>query len=82
MQKARWELSSHPPFHTVAWQPSLACQSKSNCYGPCRTGSKLMSTSLLALMPLRMQLTSSWQTKREWQQLWRTPRCWRWSTNA
>lgn len=29
-----------------------------------------------------VQLTNSWQTKREWQQLWRTPRCWRWSTSV
>lgn len=29
-----------------------------------------------------MQSTNSWLTKREWQQLWRTPRCWRWLTSA
>lgn len=29
-----------------------------------------------------VQWTNSWQTKREWQQLWRTPHCWRWSTSA
>lgn len=29
-----------------------------------------------------VQWTNSWQTKREWQQLWRTHHCWRWSTSA
>ena len=40
MQRALWALSSHPLSPTVAWQHSLACQSKSSCCAPCQRGSK------------------------------------------
>ncbi|KAI2662478.1 Cytosolic iron-sulfur assembly component 2B [Labeo rohita] len=41
-----------------------------------------IKVKLLRSLPDRFKSISSLQTKREWQQLWRTLSCWRWSTSV
>ncbi|KAL1007133.1 hypothetical protein UPYG_G00082500 [Umbra pygmaea] len=80
--KTQWVWSSPPPYLTAAWQLSLACPSKSNCYGHCQKDLRSMCGSLQGHMPQKMQSTNSWQTKRELQQHLKTPSFLRWSTSV